>query len=509
MTMSKQPSQESDFDRITPVSMDVGPIPASVPPDQKRPKWLWPVAGISVVLVLWVFIGLPGMLQGDKSSANAPDGVAANIPVSTDRSKQSSPWQEAQWAKQRKQSQQALGELLDKQSELEKIAVQQWASNAYDKALALAAKGDDLYRQKDYLGAANYYQQGAQKMQMIWQQSDQVFDQTMQKAGRLLQETNGVEAEKFFQLALSLRPDNSAALRGVERAQKIDQILSLKSKGQAFEKNQQLDEALSAYRQAQKLDRDSTLVLEPLNTVRNKILERDINQALAKGYLALQNNEFDKARSQFKRAKSLGNSSDKDKEITAALVEVDSQQTLYRIARQRKLAVQYKNEERWQQASATYTAILTIDPNLDFAKTGLINSRRRLALEQQLLSTIEQPERLSNKQVYQQSKILYEIAGTVNNPGNKLQQQTRVLATLLKKAITPVEVILESDELTDVTVYQVAHIGSFTNHVLSLKPGKYTAVGSRDGYRDVRKEFQVVLEQPASPVVIKCREKIL
>ncbi len=91
----------------------------------------------------------------------------------------------------------------------------------------------------------------------------------------------------------------------------------------------------------------------------------------------------------------------------------------------------------------------------------------------------------------------------------KLTRQRNTLASLLKKALIPVEVMLQSDDFTDVTVYQVARLGSFINHTLSLKPGKYTAVGSRDGYRDVRQEFQVILEQPLSPIVIQCREKIL
>jgi hypothetical protein len=47
----------------------------------------------------------------------------------------------------------------------------------------------------------------------------------------------------------------------------------------------------------------------------------------------------------------------------------------------------------------------------------------------------------------------------------------------------------------------------FETKELSLRPGQYTAVGSRRGFRDVRVVFEVSPDQTA-PVYIACSEAI-
>jgi hypothetical protein len=48
------------------------------------------------------------------------------------------------------------------------------------------------------------------------------------------------------------------------------------------------------------------------------------------------------------------------------------------------------------------------------------------------------------------------------------------------------------DQLTDVTLYRVGALGQFAAKSVELRPGTYTAIGSRDGYRDVRRTFTIV-----------------
>jgi len=69
----------------------------------------------------------------------------------------------------------------------------------------------------------------------------------------------------------------------------------------------------------------------------------------------------------------------------------------------------------------------------------------------------------------------------------------------------PVTVTLYSDGQTEVAVYHVGRLGTFTEHRLELLPGEYTVVGTRAGYRDVRKQLQV---PPGVSVllVIRCEE---
>ena len=92
--------------------------------------------------------------------------------------------------------------------------------------------------------------------------------------------------------------------------------------------------------------------------------------------------------------------------------------------------------------------------------------------------------------------------------GPRLAQQRDELSRLLKRAVTPVQVALVSDNLTTVSVYRVGNLGNFTSKQLSLRPGTYVAVGIRPGFRDVRREFRVAPELEMSPIEVRCEEQI-
>jgi hypothetical protein len=69
-------------------------------------------------------------------------------------------------------------------------------------------------------------------------------------------------------------------------------------------------------------------------------------------------------------------------------------------------------------------------------------------------------------------------------------------------------VTLVSDNATEVTVYRVGELGTFAARELELKPGRYTAVGSRRGFRDVRETFTVLPGRENGPVTVVCVESI-
>ena len=72
----------------------------------------------------------------------------------------------------------------------------------------------------------------------------------------------------------------------------------------------------------------------------------------------------------------------------------------------------------------------------------------------------------------------------------------------------PSEVILRSDNETSVVIYRVGQFGHFLEKRVSLLPGSYIVMGSRPGFRDVRKALKV--QAGISPVIIdiRCEEPI-
>jgi hypothetical protein len=151
---------------------------------------------------------------------------------------------------------------------------------------------------------------------------------------------------------------------------------------------------------------------------------------------------------------------------------------------------------------------LTIDANLADARQGQERARSRLDLDQRLRRELGNADHFNDDAAYAKAKTLLETARGIAAPGPVLQRQVAELDGLLQLATQPIPVRLESDNLTQVTVFKVGRLGAFSNRTLELRPGAYVAVGSRPGYRDVRRPFRVAPGGEATPVVVRCEEPI-
>ena len=155
-----------------------------------------------------------------------------------------------------------------------------------------------------------------------------------------------------------------------------------------------------------------------------------------------------------------------------------------------------------------YEATLAIDETLASAQQGLQRSRERAALHDRLEYEIGHSDRFNEESVWRNAQALLNQARSIGDPGPVLTGQIERLSRLLEIAAIPVPVRFQSDNLTDVVIYKVGRLGMFATRTLDLRPGAYVAVGSREGYRDVRRNFRVVPDGNMPPVVVRCEEPI-
>ena len=97
---------------------------------------------------------------------------------------------------------------------------------------------------------------------------------------------------------------------------------------------------------------------------------------------------------------------------------------------------------------------------------------------------------------------------TLEPKGPKWLSQIQTLDRLIEEAQRQISVTLLSDGQTDVAVYKVGIFGRFQQKNLTLRPGTYTIVGFRDGYKDVRAVLRIKPEDTEVQVRIVCFEKI-
>jgi tetratricopeptide (TPR) repeat protein len=193
---------------------------------------------------------------------------------------------------------------------------------------------------------------------------------------------------------------------------------------------------------------------------------------------------------------------------------VDTRERL-RLARQqaavdslRRDAAARVQAEDWQGAIERYRRALQIDATAGFAREGTLRAEQRAKLHRQFDHYLDDPTRLYSAEPLANAEQLLNAAGAAPADEPKLRGKIARLQVLVHQARQPLPVTLHSDGETEVVIYHVRRLGRFQKQQLQLRPGTYTAVGSRSGYRDVRAVFTVKPGTPPQPVQLRCEEPV-
>ena len=99
--------------------------------------------------------------------------------------------------------------------------------------------------------------------------------------------------------------------------------------------------------------------------------------------------------------------------------------------------------------------MLADDATLLFAQTGLERAQARAGLDAKLANLIENAALLLDDTVLADARALLESAAAEPEKGPRLTAQVEQLGNLINLATRPMPVRIESDQLTNVTLYRV------------------------------------------------------
>lgn len=441
-----------------------------------------------------------GRTVENSGESGSPPVTNASIPQN-----ELAPSQVAQLPEARDQAQAVLEELLKQQATLENASVKLWAAERFAEATANAAIGDDAFVNKNYASSRETFSAALAIMNELVARIESELAAAIKQGQDSLNAKDSAAATLHFERALKIDSQSSAAAIGLERARNLDELLALLATGKSHDNQDDLQAAQQSYQQAVKLDGESEQARQALAGVNNKISSRSFNRYMTAGFMALEKADYESARKSFGEA---GRIRPQSAEVSEALAQVDSQQKLQKISAHREQADRLKSQEQWQQAITEYGAVLDIDPNLGFAREGKAYSQERLAIMQRLTGYLQSPGRLSAQSVYDEVSGYLKSLDALSEKGPELNKQIASLSRQLEIAATPLPVEIISNNETRVAVYQVGQFDAFLKKDLKLRPGTYTVVGSRTGYRDVRKVFEVMPDKGPISIVVKCEEPI-
>jgi len=227
--------------------------------------------------------------------------------------------------------------------------------------------------------------------------------------------------------------------------------------------------------------------------------------AMTEALAALKHEDHALAREAFERAKSLRPEAP---EVASGLSQAEEGLRNVAIAGHRDRGLEHECLENWRAAETEYDEALALDPTLRFAREGKMRSTSRALLQEKVEFQIGHPERLSDARALEEaSRVLDEVKGA-EGAGPKRRDAVAKLEALIASYSRPMEVQIVSDTLTEVTLHRIGRLGKFNRRVLEIRPGRYVAVGSRAGFRDVRVEFVVEPGKPLAPIRVLCEEAI-
>ncbi|MCZ6880902.1 MAG: protein kinase [Gammaproteobacteria bacterium] len=491
--------------------------PGSGQDDPAGRSWL---SGLAMALLLLVaavvFLYLPSQVAKrepvsgvqiqwptDEIAEEQPPAAVANTQSPADT--RLAPYEQAQATRDREEAEGLVARLLRRQIALEDQAVHMWAADEFNAAVELVRSADSLFRKDEYASALDAYQSALDEIDRLSGQVDGVLNAALEAGGQALLDGDPETAQRNFELAAAIDPDNPVAIQGLRRSATVEQVLALMVVAEAKAADGDLPGAKKSYQELLAIDADWQPAKTALGQLNRDLAKQNYSRQMSAGFANLAENRLLKAREAFRSALRMRPGSEDAKD---GLFQVEAAIKLAEISRLRGQAEAYAVVEQWPLALNDYQSALKLDPNLVFARDGEAHAQKMIRIDKEFALYVVQPERLGEDNVYQAALGFLEQARLLADPGPRLQAQLLQLQVQLQVSRIPVRVDLVSDQMTEVFINRIGRIGTFAEHVVRLVPGKYTLIGIRDGYRDVRRQLVVLPGISPEPVLISCEEKI-
>jgi tetratricopeptide (TPR) repeat protein len=457
-------------------------------------------------LVLVILLGLLVLFVLPKMVADGPRGQAAGGAVAEGSVKAGSiTEEERQTPVSSQQAARALQDFLLAQARLELANAPVWGQPQWSQAVEGAARGNELFGRGEFSGAKDEFERSLDLLTGLESEAGQRLAAALASGWQALELNESDTAAAFFETAIAIDSGNEEAASGLERARARPELLRLMDAGNLALSVRELEKARDFYHQATLLDGSYEPAEAALQDVNAEITELQFNAAMSQALTAIGEAHVKAAETALTRAESLKPG---QQVVADTRFQLDQLKRELWLAGQRRSGAENEAGENWAAAVAVYRDVLAREPRAAFARQGLERAEDRALLHGQLDHYLEDPGRVYSAEPRANAEILLASAGQPPADEPRLADKIRRLETLVAEAKTPVPVTLQSDGQTSVSVYHVGRLGAFITQQLELPPGTYTVVGSRPGYRDVRKTLDVKPGSAEISLAIQCEESI-
>ncbi len=461
------------------------------------------LAALALVLVA-VFVVLPRYVTAPVASpvagvTNAGAKPAAAAAVSTAASKVAADRElQDRFAE-------ASGRYRTLLEELEAQGAGIWGGATFAAAKSLAALAVEAEAARDYPLALDRIGVANQRLARIVEERPQALSNKLRDGETALDGGRLELARQAFELAQLIEPTNADAGRGIARVAALGPVLPALVAAETASLTLDHLTALTRYEEVLRADPLNRVAREGAARARSQLGSNRYAREIGEALVALRAGRTADARAAVLRARALRPSG---AELAPLLAQVEATREKRDLDEIQAEILLFESAEKWGEALLRYDAQLARDPSLGFSRNGRARVVPRAELARRLDALLVNPARLTASEVRGEAESLLTDAGNVKGAAPVLRNQAEQLRAAIRLYDQPVLAVLESDGVTVVSVQRVGSFGALTRRELQLKPGRYVAVGSRTGFRDVRREFTVAPGTTAVVVQVRCTEVI-
>ncbi len=389
--------------------------------------------------------------------------------------------------------------------ELETQGAGVWGGATFAAAKSLGSLATEAEGARDYALALDRIEVANQRLARVVEERPQALARQLREGETSLDAGRLELARQAYELAQRIDPTNATAGRGLARVQALGPVLPALVAAETASLTLDHLAALTRYEEVLRADPQNRVAREGAARARAAIgsdrYAREIGEALA----ALRNGRTQAARAAIAKARALRPTG---AELAPLLAQVDAAGEKRDLDVVQAEILLLESAEKWADALLRYDTLLARDPTLAFARAGRTRVVPRAELARRLEALLANPARLSAPEVRREAGRLLADAGNIRADAPVLRGQADKLRTALQLYDQPVLAVIQSDGATLVSVQRIGNFGAFTRRELQLKPGRYVAVGSRAGFRDVRREFTITPGTGGMVIEVRCTEAI-
>jgi len=389
--------------------------------------------------------------------------------------------------------------------QLEARDVASWGGAPFAQVRSDLAAGDTAMAAREFATALARLDAVAAGLGALEQRLPALIAERKAAARAAFAAGRAAEATEKYTAVLKVAPGDAEASAGLARSRVLDAVVRETAAGTRAEQDGNAAAAIAAYRRALQLDPAAAAARAGITRLNARESNDAYAAAMAEALAAFARMDYAAAQAAYAKA---GRIRPGAPEVAEGLQQIRRVGETRDLADTLERAAAAERAEQWSQALALYGEALKIEPALRAAQEGVERAEPRAMIDAELQSYLDRPERLYSPAGRDVARNVLERAAKVASPGPRLRDQQALLAQRLREAETPIMVALASDNATDVQIYRVGKLGAFEQRSLELMPGRYTVVGTRQGYRDVRKELNLLPGAAPPTLVVRCEEPI-